>query len=395
MSRPCRVVLPLLAVLPLSGCGADDPSAATARFQLLDSAGVAMAVNRVPPEGLPTFTVSREAPTLVLEGAGRDGTPPFLEVAGVVSLTRDLVAVADRVARTVSFHGTDGSFAGVVDFTRPEHGSLSELARMGWAGADTVWVADPQRGQVALLTPRGLYVRDPFPPGLTVAGRFADGAYLMVPLWSTSLLGDEVREGVRRDSGLWARWWPDRIEVQELGFFPHDEVMVVGLADGMVAAVPPFGRRTSRAVDAHGFVVGDQESFRIAHHGSDGSLRRVTSVEGIDLTLTEELKLSVRPPRSEGDTALVDRLWAGVPARRPAFSRLLLGRDGRLWVAEHVAGDEPPVNWMVFSSEGEALGLVEVPAGFQLHEAGSDYVLGSEPSAGGQRVVRYSVAIGA
>ncbi|MDP2955318.1 MAG: hypothetical protein Q8N53_02755 [Longimicrobiales bacterium] len=216
----------------------------------------------------------------------------------------------------------------------------------------------------------------------------------MVPRWSTSLLGEEASEGVRRDTAMWARWWPRQPAVQELGRFPHDEMMVVLREGGPVAGVPPFGRRTSRAVDPDAFLVGDQTTFEIRRYRPDGTLAEILRLEGVDLTLTEAVKESVRPPRSEDDTSLVDRLWEGVPSTRPAYTRLLLDATGHLWVAEHVAGRDSPRNWLMFSPSGDALGLVTVPAGFSPQEIGADWVLGVETTVGGDRVVRYGLSRG-
>jgi hypothetical protein len=60
----------------------------------------------------------------------------------------------------------------------------------------------------------------------------------------------------------------------------------------------------------------------------------------------------------------------------PGFRFVLPGRDGTLWIAEQMAvgGDTP--RWIVVGSAGEPLALVDLPARFDLHEAGSDYVLG-------------------
>lgn len=384
-------VLFAAVLLAAAGCGDGASSGDPGMLQVRDSAGVRVVVNRVPAGGIPTFAAVSDGPEAVLEGTGPDGASPFREVAGAVTLPGGFVAVADRRARTVSFHREDGSVASMVDLGLPEHGAMTELVRMGRAGGDTVWVVDAQSGQVARVTPSGLEARDPFPPGVTVVGRFGDGAYLVVPLWSTALLEEGAAEGVRRDGAVWARWWPHRDQAEEVGHFVHDEIMILAGPSGVIAMPPPFGRRTSRSVNADGFVVGDQTTFRIQLHRPDGGLVQVTLLEGVHLTLTEALKAAVRPPRSEGDTSLVDRLWAGVPGTRPAFSRLILARDGHLWVAEHVAGEDPPRNWLAFAPEGSVLGLVEVPEGFEVLEAGPDYLLGVETLLGTPRVVRYGL----
>lgn len=358
--------------------------------QVRDSAGVRLVTSRLPDQGLPPFASLTPEPTLVLAPPTGSSWDPV----GAAALAGGGVAVADAAARALLFHAGDGTLQSTWPGAAPDAPELLDLSGMGWAGGDTVWVADSRGGQVALVNAAGLQVRDTFPPTLSVAGRFGDGAYLLVPAWSTSLLGEDAREGLRRDTATWARWWPREGRVEQVGRFPYDEVMVVARDSGVVVAEPPFGRRTSRAVAGDGFWVGTQESFEIRRFGAGGALAEVVRVEGVDLKLTEALKEAVRPPRSEGDTALVDRLWAGAPATRPAHARLVASRDGTLWAAEHVAGNEPPRNWLVFSPAGEPLGLVSVPGGFFLLEAGGDWVLGVDGALGARRVVRYGLVRG-
>jgi hypothetical protein len=356
---------------------------------VLDSAGVRIVVNQVPATGFSPFATLTPSPTLVVAGGGSGS-----EVSGAVTLPDGRIAMADATSREIRFHDASGGFIASVGGEGEGPGRFQSVPRIGHVAGDTLWVADHRGGQLALVTPGGEAGRYAFPQGLTVAGRFADDGYLMVPQWSPSLLEADWVEGVRRDSATWGVWWPRGPAAAQILDFPHDEMMVLKGAEDPIAAAPPFGRRTSRVVGAEGFWAGDEVAFEIRRYRPDGQLAAILRLEGVDLTLTEALKESVRPPRSEGDTALVDRLWKGAPPTRPAYTRLLLDATGDLWVAEHVAGSRPPLNWLVFSPDAVALGIVSMPAGFEPLEIGADYVLGIDGEPGARRVVRYGLVRG-
>jgi hypothetical protein len=381
------VLLALAAALwPAGGCGSADDRI-SAGPTVVDSSGVRIVVNQVPEGGFARYADLTPSPDLILGSVGSgDGA------VAAVTLPDGRIAVADATARGVRFHDAGGGVIGVVGGEGDGPGRFHSVSRLGHVAGDTLWVADHRGGQLVLVTPSGEVGRYAFPVGLTVAGRFADDGYLMVPQWSGSLLGEDWVEGVRRDSASWGLWWPRREAAAQLLDFPHDELMVLRGPEGPIAAVPPFGRRTSRAVAPGSFWVGDQVAFEIRRHRPDGTLDAILRLEGVDLTLTEALKESVRPPRSGSDTALVDRLWKGVPPTRPAYTRLLLDRSGNLWVAEHVAGTRPPIHWLVFSADGAALGMVTLPPDFELLEVGGDFALGVEGPEGARRVVRYGLA---
>lgn len=383
--RSCLVLAAVVAsVTACVGRMEDAPSASLAT--VTDSAGVRVVVSRVPDAGFPVFATVTEAPSLVLGGAEPEARP-----VGAVTLPDGRIAVADAGTATVRFHDAGGGLIGSVGGEGDGPGRLQSVSRIGPVAGDTIWVADPRDARLVLVTPAGVSDRREFPQGLSIAGRFADDGYLMVPQWTPALLGEGWQEGVRRDSASWGVWWPRGVAASQLPDFPHDELMVLRGEGGPIAAVPPFGRRTSRVVGPDAFWVGDQVTFEIRRYAPDGQLTAIIRLEGVDLTVSEALRASVRPPRSEGDTALVDRLWAGVPATRPAYTRLVLDAAGNLWVAEHVAGTLPPRTWLVFGPDGAALGVVTVHPGFEPLEIGTDHVLGVQGQAGSRSVARYGL----
>jgi hypothetical protein len=80
-------------------------------------------------------------------------------------------------------------------------------------------------------------------------------------------------------------------------------------------------------------------------------------------------------------------------AAYPLHGPLLSARTGDLWVERfrnHIIPDESPREWDIFDPEGRLRGSITLPAGFQVAEAGADYLLGVHAdSIGVQRVRLY------
>lgn len=58
------------------------------------------------------------------------------------------------------------------------------------------------------------------------------------------------------------------------------------------------------------------------------------------------------------------------------FRRVLVSRDGMLWVRDVAADGTPESHWRVHDNNGSLLGVIELPARFDVLEIGDHYVLG-------------------
>ncbi|MBK9549455.1 MAG: hypothetical protein IPO52_10225 [Gemmatimonadetes bacterium] len=85
-------------------------------------------------------------------------------------------------------------------------------------------------------------------------------------------------------------------------------------------------------------------------------------------TLTDRESIEIR-------TALATKDYP-MPQRFPAYTALEVDRDGNTWVRRFEIPDIPARRWGVFRQDGRFLGHVTLPAGVQVLEIGSDYLLG-------------------
>lgn len=363
-----------------------------------DSAGIRIVENRIPPTGVPLYATVDSMPSLDI-GQPPGGDPHFI-LSGVVSaatLSDGRVVVASGGASELSFYLGNGRYLRSAGGGGDEAGKFRSLTRMGRYSGDTLWVFDTRADRLSLLDPDARITRTIQVSGASPWGRFGDGSFLLVPPWAMDTGQGRIREGLRRDTATYLRWWPATGDTAVVGGFPQDEIVVVDTGGASMAAVPPFGRRTTREVGPGRFYVGDETSFDVRGYDPDGTLREIIRLAGVDLTLppAEVEETHKRMAAGKTEPAWGRKFWDAVPATRPAYSRFLLDAAGNLWVAEYVSVTDFPRNWMVFRPDGALSGLVEMPPHFTPYEIGVSYILGMGIEAPGvEHVRRYGLKRG-
>jgi hypothetical protein len=90
-------------------------------------------------------------------------------------------------------------------------------------------------------------------------------------------------------------------------------------------------------------------------------------------------RISARNPGALG-TQMIERMLADMRFRAaiPAHAqRMYADALGNLWLqAYQLPGHDGPSTWLVFDTDGQWLGTVDMPAAFTVNEIGPDYVLG-------------------
>jgi hypothetical protein len=133
-------------------------------------------------------------------------------------------------------------------------------------------------------------------------------------------------------------------------------------------------------------IVGDPAFFEIEVFGEESEhlisirypegLRSVTETRGkAYLVEQRELRESglILP---NGESASVENAPTIFPPTLPGFTDLHYDNEGFIWADAFVAPWETGASALVFSESGYLLGSVVLPEGFQIHEIGTDYVLG-------------------
>ena len=152
----------------------------------------------------------------------------------------------------------------------------------------------------------------------------------------------------------------------------------------LIAPVP-MARESFYATASDRIYTGWNGAFEIVVRSLSGGPIAVIRAPGLELPM-DDAEVSALYARRLGncrneqcerniEAMFEDRRF---PERRPAFSELKVDALDHLWVAEYEPTGAPPAGWHVFSPDGELLGHVTMPAGLEVHEIGTDHVLGVE-----------------
>jgi len=154
--------------------------------------------------------------------------------------------------------------------------------------------------------------------------------------------------------------------------------------NGMNGSIPViFGRNTVAAV-AHGrFLIADNDSLSFTNYNETGRLDDVSlGLHGIPAT--EEWERRVRDTIRAYARTRTQRLGEfrldlleGVPARStlPAFSDLVGGSDGRLWVREYPRPTQDQVMWVAFNEDYQVEKRVLIPEALHVLDLAEDRAL--------------------
>lgn len=205
-------------------------------------------------------------------------------------------------------------------------------------------------------------------------------------------LGASVLEWQRGLARYRADGTVDTLDVPDLGF---EEARISGEAEGNSSSSGvPFSPEQQVTYSPLGyFVTGTSDEYSFMLLRPDAPVLRVSmDYEAVPVMPAEASIQRDRITKNFRDQFPGWR-WNGppIPSTKPAYSDLLAGDDGRIWVRPHVPSErflseaeqraeeerqERPVNpfrepvvFDVFETNGEYLGRVSAPVGFQMYPA--------------------------
>lgn len=360
------------ASLLVSGCAGAGGRAEGTVYR--DSTGIVIAENdhtRPAWGGSPGLALSPE-PLFQVGGAEDDGPEQFLGVMrprllrsgtlAVVSTRTQQVAIFDSLGRQGRMLGRKGDGPG--EFRSPWH---------VYDGAgDSVVVVDLYR-YVSVFGSDGGYARR-FVPGEIVGesqgapiGQFEDGTLMFIQYQHEEGIG---RVGLARAQVEPMRVGLDGAIVQRFGHY--DEQTVNYGAPGPHL----FGPWAQLVPAGAGFWYGPADRWELHQVGADG---QVTRVVRIDLPLRPVTAADVEGFKERWLAAVAGSPQASrmgpylasatAAAYLPAYNSVVVDDEGRIWVEEYLPGGlRAAGTWHLFDPEGQYLGVVQTPIGFQLSQ---------------------------
>lgn len=380
-TRTCSAGPGTVAATLIPVLGACAPDAAPDPTIAIDSADVRIVTS--DPESLDaTCTISGE-PVLVIGEDEEDEDQWFSSVRGMGRLSDGSVAAVDRTAAEVRIFDMTGRHLRSMGRRGEGPGEFADPYVLWITAGDTLWVGDYRPWRYNVFTAGGEFVRrvtlTPVWPNPARAGGVLDNGY------SVNARAESMRnEGFAvADTMVVEVHTPEGALVGNLARLPDR-------TSGTVPESPNFWLfplfQSFARIDARGstIVLGHGSKTEVRLLDDDFNLRTIIRWSEPDREVTPADVRASREDYIESRRQFGSREWDEYDDTRlsderpvadlfPAISRVMIGRDGRIWVRQY---DRPRENrgWLAFGADGAFVcHLAGLPG--EVWEIGHDYVL--------------------
>lgn len=384
--HPSTALLAAALLLPLAACGGDAKGAGPT---VRDSAGIRIVQNEAPSwrKGQ-EWRVSSEPVTDVGVAEG-DAHQQFGRVAGALRLSDGTLLVADGQANEIRAFDAQGRHLRTMGRAGGGPGEFQGLMGLHLLAGDTVAAYDYQGSRISFFAPSGTFVRgvtlQPLDGKLPARplGFLRDGRVMVTQLYNPQFTPSTKPT---RDTVPLALYSAAGAEAARLGRVAGDEMVTVSGGTGdnriMMRQNPPFGLSTYFAVRGERLLVGDPVRYELVERGPDGAVARLIRRGGEREAVTQADRDAFIKQRTEAmNDARFRQLQEQVmkslvfPEHKPFFTSLGVDPTGNVWV-QRSAEDGADRPWDVFDADGHLLGTVTTPAGMQVTQFGTDFVVG-------------------
>lgn len=398
-----RSCLAFALVLVLAGCGRLARSAPSA-IVVQDSAGITIVENDLA--GLSASCSVAPTPTVtigVTEGAEEY---QLHRVFGASRLSDGRIVLVNQGSQQIRFYDQQGRFLSAGGRPGEGPGEFRDAFYLWVLPGDSIWVGDYDPWQFLVFGPDAKWVRTvrPTPHYLNSPDAMivlADGRSV---LGTRPIVAPSTRFELRHVTLL--VHGPDGARLDSLGSYPDGRWGHVETGGVPLGLFPLFESFTRLAGGGSRVVIGHTSEPELFVHEAGQGFRpaRIVRWTTDDRTVssadvqTERQRINDRykdldPARR---SRLVEPLVSDarpVADRFPAFVRVQVGRDGRIWVQEYPRPTAPePHRWIAFDVDGRFQCRATLPAFEELLEFGADYLLAKDPGElGVERVVQYSI----
>ncbi len=390
------------AALVFAACESGD---AAPGDMTVDSAGVQIVTS--DPLGSDATCRLGDEPVFTVGEEGEDDSRLFSEVLGLGRLSDGSIAAIDRHSNEIRLFAEDGRHLRSMGGAGEGPGEFSNAWFLWVLPGDTLWAGDWRPWRYNVFTSAGEFVK----------------AVPMTPIYRNSsqwggVLDNGVSVNVRNGGPVEPSFViPDTLIVEAHdtdGRLMSTIARVPDVAHGMTGKSEALGINlvlrphfASRAMaDAHGTTVAighggtpevrllDDEFLprRIVRWSAPGRV-----VTPADAREWRDSYVESRGGRDSDRWSPLDdvRVDPEIPAANhfPAFTYIMLGRDGRLWILPYQRPGQDRPNFMAFERDGTFLCHLTQPPSFNVWEFGADYALGVEvDELGVQTVAMYRLS---
>ena len=398
---PTAALLAGLSAVTLACQSGDGPAKEPGTVIVQDSAGIEIVESVTPAWDGDGWRASAE-PGLVIGRMSGDERYLFGEVAGAIVLRDGRVAVVDGQAALIRVYSPEGVHIGDWGGSGEGPGEFSGRPRkiLPYRG-DSILVEQFANNGSNIYDDRGRFGRaiapemwvlfnlhraSLFDPSLrpvgtccTLWGALPNGAFLgsyseMIPYAESGTMRATVMAAITPDSGS----VPASVGVYNGGqYYRYPEG---GLSDLQ------FQYRFSMAVGPDGYFVTEGDAYSINAYDAS-RLQRIIRLDREPRQVTGEVRAAhearLRDETSpENEEWLRRRLSVPYPTHLPAFDWLHVDAEGNVWARHRRYGADDGTagagtyEFFVFGADGRHLGLIELPAGLEVYQIGTDFVLG-------------------
>lgn len=315
-----------------------------------------------------------------------DGPPElvFGRIQAVGWLPDRRIFVADDRAHSLRIYSPTGEHLGTFGREGAGPGEIQRFTTVSAYREDSLFVYDLAQRAVSVFDQDLSFVRrfaNPTHDGYQVVAALRDGRFLLSRPAHNGLSGGP---GLVPDTSL--------IVVSASTGFPVD---TVGSFEATVQSVGPDRRNRWLFLEPHGslsagkdrIIWTEGDMFEYVESDPDGSIRRVARTTHRPVQVTSEITSEFKTSYMEWlEVALVEGTMD--QARQsledgeyypllPAMSEdVKIDALGHVWLGHYHQPGHSTERWEVFDLAGVWLGTVETPPGFEVHEIGTDRVLG-------------------
>lgn len=362
-----------------------------------DSSGVA--IIEIPDGAfgsLPEWSLDPR-PLITLGTSINDDGSRFFRITGAHMLPGDRVAVTSDAAKQIAVFDADGSVRRLLGRTGRGPGEFSHIRAV--ASSDSTDLVAYDEIQMRLST---FHADSAIPTIVNLAsvpgGRirpiylYPDGSMLVR---RPGPLPQPSAEGVVRNDEEILRVMGSGAIIADFGRHPADDrVLRARPSGGLTGGEPPFGRQLHISANDSLVVVSSSGAWIVDVFDARGNLVRSVRALRRRRAVTADMRQQYRDRVLTGVTDDYGvREWTMLstddvfPVELPAFDLLRLDSVGAIWTRETVVDGETVARWFIFSSNGDPLGRVQLPADFVPTDILRDRIAGVwTDSLGGEQV---------